>query len=180
MTTAPGAGIYMPPEATAASASNREKSKYNASIDMFSLGVVAIFTIGETFPCELLAPNYLDEASGLPVARTELQRRSRYMANVNAQLRACGQLCGDHPLIRLIQQCLHNGPHKRPNIREVLCLLEEARTGLRDEESERNKHELVRALQSQPSNQVRVHTIIRCGVMTALLCRIWSVFFKTW
>ncbi|CAI8031566.1 hypothetical protein GBAR_LOCUS17917 [Geodia barretti] len=24
----------------------------------------------------------------------------------------------NHPLIRLIQQCLHNGPHKRPSIRE--------------------------------------------------------------
>ena len=61
MTTAPGAGIYMPPEATAASASNREKSKYNASIDVFSVGVVTIFTIGETFPCDLLAHNYTDE-----------------------------------------------------------------------------------------------------------------------
>ena len=61
MTTAPGAGIYMPPEATAASGSNREKSKYNASIDVFSVGVVTIFTIGETFPCDLLAHNYTDE-----------------------------------------------------------------------------------------------------------------------
>ena len=180
MTTAPGAGIYMPPEATAASASNTLMSKYDASIDVFSLGVVTIFTIGETFPCDLLAPTYLDEASGLLVARTELQRRSEYMADVNAQLRACGQLHGDHPLIRLIQQCLHNGPHKRPNIRKVLCLLEDARAGIRDEESERNKHELVRALQNQPRNQVRVHTIIRCELITAVLFRIWSVFFKIW
>ena len=180
MTTAPGAGIYMPPEATAASASNREKSKYDASIDVFSLGVVTIFTIGETFPCDLLAPTYLDEASGLLVARTELQRRSEYMADVKAQLRACGQLRGDHPLIRLIQQCLHNGPHKRPNIREVLRLFEDARAGIRDEESERNKRELVRALQYQPRNQVRVHTIIRCQLINAFPCRIWSVCYKTW
>ena len=180
MTKGPGAIVYMPPEAVAASASNREKSKYDASIDVFSLGVVTIFTIGETFPCDLLAPNYLDEASGLLVARTELQRRSEYMADVNAQLRACGQLCRDHPLIRLIQQCLHNGPHKRPNIREVLRLLEDARAGIRDEESERNKRELVGALQNQPRNQVRVHTIIRCQLISAFPCRIWSVFFKTW
>ena len=180
MTTAPGAGIYMPPEATAPSASNTEMSKYDASIDMFSLGVVTIFTIGETFPCNPLAHTYTDEKSGLLVARTELQRRSRYMANVNAQLRACGQLRGDHPLIRLIQQCLQNLPSKRPGIREVLHLLEDARAGIRDVESERNKRELVRALQNQPRNQVRVHTIIRCELMTAFPCRIWSVFFKTW
>ena len=183
MTKAPGAGIYMPPEAIAPSTSNREKSKYDASIDIFSLGVVAIFTIGETFPCDPLAPTYLDEASGLLVARTELQRRGRYMANVNAQLPACGQLRGDHPLIRLIQQCLHNGPHKRPNIREALGLLEGARACIRDDESERNKRELVRALQNQPRNQVRFHTIIRCELdlqLSVLLYRIWSVFFKTW
>ena len=170
----------MPPEAVAPSASNREKAKYDASIDIFSLGVVAIFTIGETFPCDPLPHNYTDEKSGLLVARTELQRRSGYMANVSAQLRACGQLRGDHPLIKLIQQCLQNLPAKRPGIREVLCLLKEARTGIRDEKSERNKHELVRALQNQPRNHVSVHTIIMCELMTALLCRIWSVFFKTW
>ena len=172
MTTAPGASIYMPPEATAPSASNTEMSKYDASIDVFSLGVVTIFTIGETFPYSPLAPTYTDEKSGLLVARTELQRRSRYMEHVNAQLRACGQLRGDHPLITLIQQCLQNFPTKRPGIHEVLHLLEEARAGIRDEESERNKHELVRALQNQPRNQVRVYTIIRCELMTALLYRI--------
>ena len=74
MTKAPGASVYMPPEAIAASASNTEKSKYDVSIDIFSFGVVAIFTLGETFPCDLLAPNYLDEESGLLIARTELQR----------------------------------------------------------------------------------------------------------
>ena len=66
------------------------------------------------------------------------------MQQVEQQLRACGQFREDHPLIRLIQQCLHNGPHKRPSIREVLHLLEEARAGVRDEESERNKREVAR------------------------------------
>ncbi|CAI8038428.1 hypothetical protein GBAR_LOCUS21432, partial [Geodia barretti] len=37
--------------------------------------------------------------------------------------------------------------------REVLHLLEEARAGVRGEWSERNKRELVRALQTQPRNQ---------------------------
>ena len=76
------------------------------------------------------------------------------MRNVNTQLRACGQLRGDHPLIRLIQKCLKNDPEERPGIGEVLHLLGEARAGIRDEESERNRQELVRALQTQPRNQV--------------------------
>ena len=155
MTKAPGASVYMPPEAIAPSASNTQKSKYDASIDVFSLGVVTIFTLGEAFPCDPLAPTYLDEGSRLLVARTELQRRSEYMKHVNTQLRACGQLRGDHPLIRLIQKCLDNDPRKRPIIREVLSLLEEARACVRDEDSERNTQELLRALRIQPRNQVR-------------------------
>ena len=155
MTKGPGALIYMSPEAFVPTRSNTGKSKYNASIDVFSLGVLTIFTIGEVFPCDPLEPNYYDEKSGVLLGRTELQRRSEYVRYVNEQLHACGQLCGDHPLIRLIQQCLHNLPAKRPGIREVLYLLEEARAGVRDEKTERNKHELVRALQTQPRNQVR-------------------------
>ena len=154
MTKAPGAPPYMPPEAIAPSKSNTEKSKYDTSIDIFSFGIVTIFSIGETFPCEPLAPTYTDEG-GILIARTELQRRSEYMRSVNIQLRACGQLRGDHPLIQLIQQCLQNDPHKRPNICEVQRLLEEARADIRDEEIEGKKLELVQALQNQPRNQVR-------------------------
>ena len=139
MTKGPGASVYMPPEALAPTQSNSEKSKYDASIDVFSLGVTTMFTIGGVFPCDPLEHNYYDEKSGMLLGHTELQRRSEYMRYVNEQLHACGQLRGDHPLIRLIQQCLHNGPHKRPSIPEVLHLLEEARAGFRDEESERNK-----------------------------------------
>ena len=127
MTMGPGASVYMPPEAIAPATSDKEKSKYNASIDIFSFGVVTIFTIGETFPCDPLAPTYLSEDSGLVIGRSELQQRSDYMRFVSIKLHACGQLRADHPFIRLIQQCLHNGPHKRPSIYEVQSLLEEAR-----------------------------------------------------
>ena len=118
MTKAPGASTYMPPEAFEPAESNGEMSKYDASIDVFSLGVVTIFTVGETFPCHPLTHNYTNKETGLLVARTELQRRSKYMQNVNTQLDAYGQLRDDHPLIRLIEQCLHNIPSKRPNISE--------------------------------------------------------------
>ena len=164
MTKAPGASVYMPPEAIAPAESNDEKAKYDASIDIFSFGVVTIFTVGETFPCDPLAATYSNKETGDLIARTELQRRGRYMENVNTQLRACGQFREDHPLIRLIQQCLHNDADKRPNIGEVHNLVEEARASIRDEDNERNRVELVRALQNQPRNQVReqVYTIQYC------------------
>ena len=154
MTKGPGALIYMPPEAFAPAKSNKEMSKYDPSIDIFSLGVVTIFTVGETFPCEPLEPTYVDEKSGLLVARTELQRRSEYVECVHDKLHACGQLRADQPFILLIQQCLQNLPAKRPVIHEVQRLLEEARACFEDGENERNRCDLVQALQIQPRNQV--------------------------
>ena len=160
MTKGPGALIYMPPEAFAPAKSNKEMSKYDTSIDIFSLGVVTIFTVGETFPCDPLEPNYVDEKSGLLVARTELQRRSEYMGFVNIKLRACCQLRADQVFIRLIQQCLQNLPAKRPVIHEVQRLLEEARACFGDGEIEKNRCDLVRALQTQPRNQVKGSALI--------------------
>ena len=131
--------VYMPPEIIFESA-------YDTSMDVFSLGIVTIFTVGETFPSNPLAPNYCYDDGRLS-ARTETERRSEYMQQVEQQLRACGQLRGDHPLIRLIQQCLHNLPAKRPVIREVLHLLEEAmRAGVRDEYMSLSKFDLIQHL----------------------------------
>ena len=147
MTKAPGAAIYMPPEALEAKSEDEEdSSKYDASIDIFSLGVLAIFTLSQTFPCNLLAPTY--QLNRRLVARTELERRDQYVQKIYSQLRK------DHPLIQLIEMCLHNFPEDRPDIREVLRLLEQARAESRDEESDMNKLELVRTLHSQPRNQV--------------------------
>ena len=160
MTKGPGASVYMPPEAFAPAKSNKEMSKYDTSIDIFSLGVVTIFTVSEIFPCDPLEPTYTDKKSGLLVARTELQRRSEYMEYVHDKLRACGQLRADQPFIRLIQQCLQNLPAKRPVIHEVQHLLEEARDCFGDGESERNRHDMVRALQTHPRNHVRGSALI--------------------
>ena len=153
MTKAPGAGIYMPPEALEAKSEEEEQSsQYGASIDVFSFGVVSIFTLGQTFPCNLLAPNYRNEHRKI-VGRSELERRDRYMQKIYGQLRK------NHPLLQMIEQCL-DFPEDRPSIHEVLHLLDQARAEERDEQMEMNKLELVRALQSQPRNQVRSAVVV--------------------
>ena len=154
MTKHPGALIYMPPEAIAPAKSNAAKSKYDASIDIFSLGVIIIFTIAETFPCDLLAPNYVDE-HGFLLPRTELQRRNTYMRFVKNKLSARGQLRADHPFIRLIQKCLQNIPAKRPVIHEVQRRLEEARDCFGEGVFEKNRQYLVHAPKVEPGNQAR-------------------------
>ena len=148
LTTAPGAGIYMPPEALEIIPEEEEKehSKYGVSIDVFSFGVVAIFTLSQTFPCNLLAPTYRDEQRRI-VGRSELERRHKYMQIIYSQLRE------DHPLLKMIERCL-DFPEDRPGIHEVLALLEEAREEERDDQIEMNKLELIRALHTQPRNQV--------------------------
>ena len=153
MTKAPGAGIYMPPEALEAKSNEeKERSKYDASIDIFSFGVVAIFTLSQTFPCNLLAPNYRDERRRI-VGRSELERRNQYMQLIYSQLRE------HHPLLQMIERCLEF-PEDRPGICEVLGLLEEGRGEERDDQIEMSKLELIRALHTLPRNQVR--PIARC------------------
>jgi serine/threonine protein kinase len=145
MTKAPGAGIYMPPEALEAkSEEEQQKSKYDASVDIFSFGVVSIFTLSQTFPCNLLAPNYREGRRH--IARTELERRAQYMQMIYRQLRE------NHPLLQMIERCL-DSPEDRPSIGEVLHLLEQARAEERDEQMEMNKLELLRTLQTQPRDQ---------------------------
>ena len=140
MTKAPGAGIYMPPEALEAKSEDEENSsRYDVTVDIFSLGVVAIFTVSQTFPCNLLAPTYTN-TSRLLVARTELERRETYMRKVYSQLPE------NHPLIETIEQCLKNSPGDRPFIQEVVQLLEQVKTEIGANECDLNKLELVQAL----------------------------------
>ena len=147
MTKAPGAGIYMPPEALEAkSKEEQQKSKYDASVDIFSFGVVSIFTLSQTFPCNLLAPTYREGRRH--IARTELERRAEYMQMIYRLLRE------NHPLLQMIERCL-DFPEDRPSIGEVLRLLEQARAEEGDEQMEMNKLELLRTLQTQPRDQVR-------------------------
>ena len=139
MTKAPGAGIYMPPEALEAKSEEEENSsRYDVAVDIFSLGVVAIFTLSQTFPCNLFRPTYRDDRR--LVARTELERRETYMRKVHSQLPE------NHPLIEMIEQCLENSPEDRPSIQQVVQLLEQAKAEIGGNESDLNKLELLQVL----------------------------------
>ena len=119
MTKAPGASIYMPPEAL------EDKSRYDVTIDIFSVGVIAIFLLSQTFPVPLAAA-YMNARRQM-VGRTELERRGSYMQEILSQL---GET---HPLVQMIQHCLSNFPEERPTVTAVLQLLEQARAEIDDE-----------------------------------------------
>ena len=149
MTKAPGASIYMPPEAL------EDKSKYDTSIDIFSMGVVALFTLSQMFPDPLSAA-FMDD-SGRMVGRTELERRAEYMQEV---LRQFPQV---HPFVCLIQQCLKNRIVERPSIQQVQQWLEEGRARVEDREFDVDKLSLTQVLHSQiQSNRAQreeIHTL---------------------
>ena len=74
------------------------------------------------FPGSLLPSTYADpESPDRLLARSELERRRDYIQPLRRQL---GE---QHPLVQLVQQCLHNNPARRPSAEELLQRLETMR-----------------------------------------------------
>lgn len=109
MTECPGNIVYMPPEAMERNAS------YSSPIDIFSWGVLTIFTLTQQFPQPL--PATFQSKLGTTL-RTELERREEYMEKIRQ--RYDSQEHPARPVIPLIQACLRNEPSKRPKIMDVL------------------------------------------------------------
>ena len=115
MTNVPGSAPYMPPEAIEVGC------KYNASIDVFSFGHLALFTLTQVFP-DLLAPTYPHPKKNKVVARTEIQRRS---TTFNILYESLGE---KHPLVKIVASCLQNQPTSRPSAEDTMKNLEEVST----------------------------------------------------
>ena len=109
-TRVPGTTIYMPPEACS------DHAKFNEKLDIFSFGHLALFTATQVFPCDLLPPTFCDD-DGKLCARSEVERRQRYIDQLEQQLG------GGHGLIKLIKQCLHNSSRMRPAADEIIGVL---------------------------------------------------------
>ena len=114
-THVPGTTIYMPPEACS------DHAKFNEKLDIFSFGHLALFTATQVFPCELLPVTFYDD-DGKLCARTEVERRQKYIDQLEQQLG------GNHDLIKLIKQCLHNNFRMRPTADEIISVLEQVLT----------------------------------------------------
>ncbi len=122
MTQMPGTGVYMPPEAAQAEGVTR----YNTSIDIFSFGVVSLFTLTQTFPKDLKPATYRNPSSSTLriVGRSEIERREHYIIPMKAAL---GET---HPLVQLTLACLEYEQKDRPSAMVVLRLLQEVGTTL--------------------------------------------------
>ena len=141
MTKAPGASIYMPPEAL------EDDSRYDMTIDIFALGVVAIFTLTQRFPQKVLPQVYQDQHRRA-VVRTELEWRREYMQQIYLQFSRESR----HPLVQMIKQCLGSFPNERPTIQQVVQLLEQARAEIVNDECRMDRLTLVQTVKELSSS----------------------------
>ena len=97
--------LYMLPEAS-----------MNTSIDVFSYGILALFTLTQVLLKDVLPASYTDQETQTRVPRSEVERRQEYMD----KLHQVPGLSEEHCLVGMIMCCLENDPHKRPSIQEIL------------------------------------------------------------
>lgn len=137
--------VYMPRDAL--------PLNYSSGRDIFSLGVISVFTLSQMYPCDLLKSTYaINEESSQQLLkfRSELEGQDWYADAVRGLFRQ------GHPLIEVILQCLHDDPKQRPIISKVQQLLEEARAEFHDENYDMNKLELIRCIHNHVE-KVRAH-----------------------
>ena len=115
MTAGPGNNLYMPPETVQEEGATR----YNTAIDIFSFGVVSLFTLTQTFPKDLKPATFFDKATQKIVGRSEIERREEYIL----LMKSC--LGETHPLVKLTLDCLEYITTDRPPAVKVLRRLEE-------------------------------------------------------
>ena len=132
LTKGPGNAAYMPPEA--------QGGDYNKSLDVFSFGVLCLFTLTQTFP-QPLPVKY--QQNNQTLFRTEAQRRSTFLEQLRNEVKEQGWL------VHVIQQCLSDNPGERPKTQEMLTLLESAATETSGDHMEKSKLELVQTIESE-------------------------------
>ena len=109
-TSLPGTLEYMPPEAQG------KHTRYDPSLDVFSFGHLALFTITQS-RVDLLPPSYSD-SEGVH-AHSEVKRREKCMNIAEHMLGA------KHSLVVLIKSCLHNSSAQRPHTEQIVSRLQQ-------------------------------------------------------
>lgn len=111
MTRGPGNIIYMPPEAMG------YHSRYNASLDVFSFGNLALFTLTQVFP-NLKAATYTDPDSGSITGLSEIERREESFSILHRYF------LENDILSSLTHDCLQNLPTRRPTASQIVKMLQ--------------------------------------------------------
>ena len=104
MTKCPGTISYMPPEAL------QEKPSYNTELDCFCVGVMILHVLCGSWPYPSEPTRAHPKKHNKLIGLSEAERREKYFQQVR----------GDHPLVKLIHDCLDNKPSSRPDAVNIL------------------------------------------------------------
>ena len=133
MTQCPGVIAYMPPEALVV------HPRYGSKIDIFSFGIICLFSAIQKFPVDVLPATFIDHQTNTLMARSEVGRRSHYMEKLNHTHQY-------NTLVLLITACLQNGPNQRPAATGVLQEIVRVKQELSDIQIKLDQLELQKSL----------------------------------
>ena len=95
----------------------------------------------QIFPGDLLEPTYPDSGNpGQLLARSEVERRVKYIEQLDYQLPQGGQ----HPFVQLVKRCLQNEPSERPTAEQLVLSLGEMKADIEGPCREVTRAEAVR------------------------------------
>ncbi len=138
LTNAPGNVLYMPPEAALGTAS---LASYTKKMDIFSFGVLALFTVTQRFPSTMPPATYAQ--NGVTMGRSEVERRQDYFET--ARLILADPAMPEHRLLRLMENCLQHEPN-RPQIGNVFEEMAWISHNMEDEYGGLNKLDFIQRL----------------------------------
>ena len=126
------------------------QSPTTTSVDVFSFGVLALFTLTHCLPDDILPATYTEELSKKPVCCTEIERRAQSVDKIFKEL---GK---EHPLTRMVTECLAQEPTSRPTVSAAQSLLWQAAVLIPDPFEEKTKFDLARDLATLSREHVRM------------------------
>lgn len=144
MSVGPGTIAYMPPEVHSSGRTGlHNQAHYFTSVDIFSFGVIILYTIIQECPLRLEPPTHPDpEIPGRLIAVSEVERREKYFAMAHSRL--IDTTAPEFELVGLSKRCLDNDATNRPAIQELLLELRELKEKIPDELLEKDKFSLMR------------------------------------
>lgn len=110
MSLAPGTKDFMPPEAV-----GHQPIRYKQEIDIFSFGCVMLHTFSHAWPTPSQSV-VADSASHVLAARSEIQRRAKYLEKIPKEV--------EDIVVPLIASCLEYFPNDRPSAEQAYNQLE--------------------------------------------------------
>lgn len=139
MSVGPGTIAYMPPEVHSSGSSTH----YFTSIDIFSFGVIVLYTITQECPLHLESFTYPDPTNPQRlIAVSEVDRRRKYFAMARSIL--TDSSAPEFALLALSRSCLDNIATDRPIISELLQSLKELKEKIPDQLLDKDKFKLMK------------------------------------